>query len=152
MCVTPQSPMPSNLPSGTHIRPGRVLVVDDEPFLAELLRRTLSDENEIVVATEAVRALARLEAGERFDVVLCELMMSTMDGIELHRQLSLSLPREANRIVFVTGGAITTRVESFFRGVPNLLLERPIDVDGLRALIERRARGGTVDAPSARVA
>jgi CheY-like chemotaxis protein len=118
-----------------------VLVVDDEWSLGAALRKILSDENEVVVVTQAASALARMEAGERFDVVLCDLMMPVMDGIEFHRRLSSILPEEARRIVFVTGGAITARVEFFFRRESNLLLEKPLDVDGLRALIRRRVRG-----------
>jgi CheY-like chemotaxis protein len=139
--------MPSIHPttrSGTRVRrPGRILVVDDEPSLGEALQRLLSDENEVVIVHDATSALARLEGGKRFDVVLCDLMMPIMDGIELHRRLSLTCPEEAERMVFMTGGAMTVRVEAFFRRVPNLLLDKPIDLDGLRALIERR-----VGAPS----
>jgi CheY-like chemotaxis protein len=116
--------------------------VDDEPLVAEALERLLDDENEVVTVTGAADALARLEAGERYDVVLCDLMMPVMDGIELHRRLSASLPAEADRIVFFTDGALTARVESFFRQVANVLLDKPIDVEGLRALIQRRVRGG----------
>lgn len=127
--------------SGTRRRTGRVLVIDDEPLLGAAVQRALSRENEVVVASDAAGALRRLQAGERYDVVLCDLMMPAMDGIEFYRQLSSALPEEASRVVFVTGGALTARVESFFRSVPNLLLEKPIDVDGLCALIERRIRG-----------
>jgi len=128
--------------SGTRRRPGRVLIVDDEPLVAKAVERVLADKNEVVIAADAADALARLEAGERYDVVLCDLMMPVMDGIELHRRLRASLPGEADRIVFFTGGALTARVEWFFRQVPNVLLEKPIDVEGLHALIERRVRDG----------
>ena len=100
------------------------------------------------VAEELVAApLTRLEGGERYDVVLCDLMMPLMDGIELHRRLSLTCPEEAERMVFMTGSAMTARVEAFFRRVPNLLLDKPINLDGLRALIERRV-GGYAEAAS----
>jgi CheY-like chemotaxis protein len=144
--------MPSIHPttrSGTRVRrPGRILVVDDEPSLGEALNRLLSDENEVVVVGDAAAALARLEGGERYDVVLCDLMMPVMDGIELHRCLSLTCPAEAGRMVFMTGGAMTARVEAFFRRVPNLLLDKPIDLDGLRALIERRVGSPALAASS----
>jgi CheY-like chemotaxis protein len=144
--------MPSIHPttrSGTRVRrPGRILVVDDEPSLGEALNRLLSDENEVVVVHDATSALARLAGGERYDVVLCDLMMPVMDGIELHRRLSLTCPEEAKRMVFMTGGAMTARVEAFFRRVPNLLLDKPIDLDGLRALIERRVGAPSLAASS----
>jgi CheY-like chemotaxis protein len=129
-------------------RPGRILVVDDEPSLGEALNRVLSDENEVVVVGDAAAALARLEGGERYDVVLSDLMMPLMDGIELHRRLSLTCPEEAERMVFMTGGAMTARVEAFFHRVPNLLLDKPIDLDGLHALIERRVGAPALAASS----
>jgi CheY-like chemotaxis protein len=142
---------PSHPPSssGTRRRPGRVLVIDDEPLLGAAVQRALSRDNEIVVVSDAASALSRLQAGERYDVVLCDLMMPAMDGIEFYRQLSSTVPEEASRVVFITGGALTARVESFFRRVPNVLLDKPIDLDGLCALIERRVRGDAAAMPSA---
>ncbi|HEX8790109.1 MAG TPA: response regulator [Polyangiaceae bacterium] len=127
-------------PSGTRVRPGRILVIDDEPLLGEALRRALSREHQVVVVSEAAEALSWFERGERFDVVLCDLMMPGMDGIDFHWGLSTTLPREAERIVFITGGAFTARVEAFFGRVSNLLLEKPVDIEGIRALIDRRVR------------
>jgi CheY-like chemotaxis protein len=127
--------------SGAHLRAGRVLIIDDEPFLGEALRLALGADHQIEFVAEASEALARLQRGERYDVVLCDLMMPGMDGIEFHRRLSEARPDEAARVVFITGGAITARVEAFFCRVPNALLEKPVDLDGLRGLIERRVRG-----------
>jgi CheY-like chemotaxis protein len=125
--------------------------VDDEQRTLDALRRALSTDHEVVALTAASRALERLEAGDRYDVVLCALMMPKMDGIELHRRLATSSPGEADRIVFFTGEALTARVDAFLRRVPNLLLVEPIDVEGLRALIERRvgARRSAEDAAGA---
>jgi CheY-like chemotaxis protein len=135
--------------SGTHLRPGRVLVIDDEQLLGDALRRTFSRDNQLVCVSSASEALALLERGKRYDVVLCDLMMPGMDGIEFHRRLSQKLPDEAARVVFITGGAVTARVEAFFNRVSNLLLEKPVDIDGLRALIERRVRGADANSRSA---
>lgn len=118
-----------------------MLVIDDEALLGDGLRRALAQDHRIVAVTGAEEALARLQNGERYDVVLCDLMMQGMDGIDFHRQLTAVLPDEAARVVFITGGAIATRIEAFFNRVPNLLLEKPVDVDGLRAPVERRVRG-----------
>jgi CheY-like chemotaxis protein len=133
--------MTSRPASGTrHRRPGRVLIVGDDALALGAMARVLSSKHEVVMASSAIEALERLEAGERYDVVLCDLMMPVMDGIELHRRLASSLPSEAERIVFFTGEVVIARVEEFFRKVNNLLLLRPVDVEGLRALIERRRR------------
>jgi CheY-like chemotaxis protein len=132
---------PKSYSSRTLRRPGRLLIVDDEPFLGEALYRAFRHEHEVMVLTEASAALSRLLNGERFDIILCDLMMPAMDGIEFHRRVAKALPDEANRIVFITGGAITARVEAFFNRVSNTLLEKPIDIDGLKALIDRRVSG-----------
>jgi len=118
-----------------------VLVIDDEPLLGRAVQRALSREHVVVVVSNAAEALSRLVAGDRYDLVLCDLMMPDMDGIEFHRRLSEVLPEEASRVVFITGGALTTRVEAFFSRVPNTLLDKPIAIEGLCALVERRIRG-----------
>src|SRR5579863_1615143 len=103
-------------------RLGRVLVIDDEPTHAHVLRRHLSDDNQVVVVSETHAALDRLVRGERYDVLLCELMMPSMDGIDLHRHLCSSHPDAADRMVFMTGKVTTVRIEAFFHRVSNVLL------------------------------
>ena len=132
-------------PSGIVLRPGRILVVDDEVRIARLLEEALGERNQVVVASDAEDALLRLASGERFDVVLCDVRMPCMDGMEFHRRLREVLPAEADRVVFTSGDAWATDVVEYFEGLPNLVLEKPIDLAGLDALIERRIR---VDAPA----
>jgi CheY-like chemotaxis protein len=132
---------PSSRPtSGFRVRIGRVLVIDDEHLVGVALSRVLYRENEVVACTRAAEALARLNAGERYDVVLCDLRMPIMDGLEFHRLLSVTLPEEANRIVFITAGPLSARAEAFFQRAQNLLMSKPLDVDGVRQLIDRRYR------------
>jgi CheY-like chemotaxis protein len=126
--------------SGVQRRPPSILVVDDEQRLGEALQLTLHDVAQVVVESAAPDALARLERGERYDLILCDLMMPDMDGIEFHRQLQRKWPEEAARVVFITGCAITARVDAFIGRTRNLLLEKPLDLEGLKALIERRTR------------
>jgi CheY-like chemotaxis protein len=140
--------MPTDLPpratqthSGIRRRPGRVLILDDEVILAGALRDLLSDENEIVVESRAEAALVRLRRGEHYDVVLCDVMMPNMSGVELHARLSLSHPEVAARMVFMSGGYFGSHIESYLARVPNLVLQKPFDIGGLRALIERRVTG-----------
>jgi CheY-like chemotaxis protein len=129
-------------PSGERRRHGRVLVVDDEPALGRGLQKVLSDDNEVVVTTSASAALVRLLAGEWYDVVLCDVTMPDMDGMEFHRRLFAILPEEAHRIVFITGGVLAAHAAAFFDHAPNLLLQKPLDLEGIRALIARRVLGG----------
>ncbi len=122
-------------PSGSR---GRILVVDDEPIVCFSLERLLSTEGEVVALTSSRQALARIRAGERFDVILCDLMMPEMDAPVLYEEVRAIAPAQAERMVFVTGGAFTLRAREFLESVPNLRLGKPFDVDSLVALVRER--------------
>ena len=87
---------------------GRVLVVDDDPLVSAALRRTLVREHEVEVVVSARRALELLTspAGD-FDIILCDLMMPEMTGMELYAHVQTAAPERARRMVFITGGAYT---------------------------------------------
>jgi len=121
---------------------GRVLIVDDEPVLLHLMRRILQRDHDVVATTQAAEAIARLQAGERFDVFLCDLMMPSMSGIEVHRQVTLAAPEMAERMVFITAGAFTEHARAFLHRATVSWLEKPIDPDDLRALIAARVGRG----------
>jgi CheY-like chemotaxis protein len=117
-----------------------VLVVDDEPMIATAIGRTLSFEHEVVVSSDAADALERILLGERFDVVLCDLMMPQMTGMDLHAALLENVPDQAERMVFLSGGAFTTAARAFLDEVPNQRLEKPFDTRELSALVNERIR------------
>jgi CheY-like chemotaxis protein len=126
--------------SGAMGRGARILVVDDEPRVAEALKVVLSDEFDVRATSDPREALAWLTAGDRYDVVLCDVMMAPMNGIELRNQVHRLAPDVAARIVFITGGILHERVRALIESVPNTCLEKPIDMPALRELIRRRTR------------
>ncbi len=117
---------------------GRILVIDDEPIVCFSLERLLSAEGDVVAVTTAREGLARIEAGERFDIILCDLMMPEMDAPAMYEQLRKFEPSQAHRMVFVTGGAFTWRARDFLASVPNAQLGKPFDVDALLELVRTR--------------
>jgi CheY-like chemotaxis protein/two-component sensor histidine kinase len=125
---------------GAAARRGRVLVIDDEPVIATAVQRSLSREHDVVFSTSAQEALAKLRAGEQYDVILCDLMMPEMTGMDLHAELLRSLPEVARRMIFVTGGAFTARAREFLEAVPNLRIEKPFNVQQLRSLVNERVK------------
>jgi CheY-like chemotaxis protein/two-component sensor histidine kinase len=122
-------------------RRGRILVVDDEPMIAKTLQRTLSAEHEVVGIGSANEALERIGAGERFDVILCDLMMPQMTGMDLHAEISRVSREQASRMIFLTGGAFTPRARAFLDTMPNRRIEKPFDIRHVRALINERIVG-----------
>ncbi len=122
--------------SGTAPRRGRVLVVDDEPLVARSLARLLA-AHDVTIVTSAAEVLTRAVSGERWDVVLCDLMMPEMDGMELEQRLSVEAPDVVARIVYLTGGAFTERTRQFLgNGRPHL--DKPIAPAVLRAKVAER--------------
>jgi signal transduction histidine kinase/CheY-like chemotaxis protein len=115
-------------PSMTAGKPrGRVLVVDDEPLILKLVKTLLSGDCDVTAESSARPALERLRRGERFDVILCDLMMPDMTGIDLHLALCEIAPGQARAMTFLTGGAFTPHAQSFLSVVPNPTFEKPFD-------------------------
>ncbi|MBN1207357.1 MAG: PAS domain S-box protein [Myxococcaceae bacterium] len=117
----------------------RLLVVDDEPNVTLALQRALSREHEVVTANNAEDALRLLAQDSRFDVILCDVMMPGMTGMDLFAELDRASPEVARRVVFMTGGAFTPRAVSFLRGVSNPKINKPVSLQELKALLTRRA-------------
>jgi PAS domain S-box-containing protein len=119
-------------------RRARLLVVDDEPLVGNVLQRTLSDEHDVTVVSSARAALERVSAGEPFDLVMSDLLMPEMSGMDLYRALAASAPRLARRMIFLTGGAFTQAAREFLQNERVLCLEKPFELPALRALVATR--------------
>lgn len=113
----------------------RILIVDDEPMIGTTLRVLLSDDHDVVLAESGRDARERLEQ-DTFDLVLCDLMMPGVSGMDLHRWLADRSPPLARRMVFMTGGVFTDEAREFLDGVPNPRIEKPFDTKQLLRLIQ----------------
>ena len=128
-------------------RRGRVLVVDDEPLVGRALVRMLSAHHDVVARTSGESALELLRADRGFDVVLCDLMMPGMTGMQLHDLLAATAPDVAARMVFLTGGAFTDAAREFLDRVANPRLEKPVDGASLREIVARAVAPSAALAP-----
>lgn len=122
------------LPSAASVGRASTAVLPQRP---KSLRRA-----RILCVDDEAATLARVEAGQRFDLILCDLMMPAMSGMDLHRELVRVAPDVAARVVFLTGGAITQRARDFLEGVSNPRLEKPIGIDALRNAIAEMVQRG----------
>src|SRR5258708_4534491 len=75
----------------------RILVVDDEIILGNALRRSLR-EYDVVALANAKDALARISVGERFDFILCDIMMPELTGVDFYERVLRLEPDQADRI------------------------------------------------------
>ena len=123
---TPHPPRPS-------VARMRVLVADDEPEICAAIVRCL-DEHDVTVVGSGREALVHCRE-DVWDLVLCDLMMPDVTGMELYEELRGSHPVLANRVVFMTGGAVTPRARVFVAEHGRRVLKKPFDLASLLQLV-----------------
>lgn len=121
------TPLPSR-------RRARVLVVDDEPSILRALERLLGKANDLTLARSGREAISLLTAGLDYDLVLCDLMMPEVSGIDVWEQLT---PPQRQSLVFMTGGTFTERAERFLAEQKPVVLEKPFTATTLEGLLQR---------------
>lgn len=116
-------------------RRGRLLIVDDEVVFSGALRRLFSNEHDVAVINRAREALDQVRAGQRYDAILCDLIMPEITGIDLYSELQQIAPDQAECMIFLTGGAFSAKSQQFLDGVSNRWFEKPCDLEQLRAAV-----------------
>ena len=129
--------LPAAPPGILATRAGRILVVDDEQMLCSAIERILGADHYVTTVTSARDALSRLGGGERFDLVLCDLMMPEMTGMDLYDELQQSMPDQAARFIFMSGGAFTDNARVFLARSSNEIIDKPFKSAGLRQIVRR---------------
>jgi signal transduction histidine kinase len=143
--------MPETLPAGglqpeRALARARILVIDDFPAFGRTISRALS-EHDVRVVGRAEDAFALLAADERFDVVLCDLLMPETGGPAVFERMKAEWPQLAPNLIFMTGGAFTPESRAFLEQSPQPILTKPFSPDELRAAI-RLLRGDPTDGPN----
>ena len=114
----------------------RVLCIDDEPDVGRLVMRILRKQHEVIVETDGTVALERIRAGERYDAILCDLMMPSISGMDFYHELCASVPEMAERCGFMTGGVFTAAARAFAAELPpSRLIEKPFHGEAVQALV-----------------
>jgi signal transduction histidine kinase len=116
------------------VRRHRVLVIDDEPKILDALRRALAP-NEVAVISSGAEAVARIEAGERFDAILCDIMMPGMTGMDVHVAIERLSPEQASKMIFITGGAVTDDARAFLSSLTLPCIEKPFRPGNVKTLV-----------------
>jgi PAS domain S-box-containing protein len=131
------APEPRARPVPAPVRGGRILVVDDDAMVAGAVARILSPPHQVQTESSPRAALGRVGNGERFDLVLCDLMMPEMSGMDFLAALEREEPGLARRLIFITGGAFTAQAREFLERSPNLTLEKPFSPTDLRDVVAK---------------
>ncbi len=118
---------------------GKILVVDDEDIVRTSCSRTLVPEGyDVRLAKNGVEGL-QMAAGERFDLVLTDLKMPDMDGIEVLRIIKEKWPE--TMVIIVTGyQTVDTAVKAIKLGANNYI-EKPFTPDALLSAVTEALTG-----------
>ncbi len=120
----------------------RVLLVDDDRTILRTLTRALAPYHDVTPANGGHEALLKA-AQQQFDVIVCDLVMPEMDGVQLIEELCSRYPEYTSRVCVLSGGATTIRTATFVEesGIPQLT--KPASVRDLRSMIEEVTRTPT---------
>jgi len=125
---------------GASVRPSTVLLIDDEESVRMALRRWFERQgwsvDEAVDGAQALALLLSAPSEETYGLVLCDLRMPGMSGIELHARLTDQRPGVLDRFIFATGDTASPETAAFLARVDRPVLEKPFELSQLAAIVE----------------
>jgi two-component system cell cycle sensor histidine kinase/response regulator CckA len=108
----------------------RVLFADDEPLICKVAAAALAPL-EVIAVTSGREAIARLEQGEAFSAIVCDLQMPDLGGIDVHEWIVKFRPELVSRVLFISGGAFTERARAFLAKSQCRLLRKPFELTAI---------------------
>lgn len=126
--------VPAAQPGGAPRR-ARILLIDDEPNLGVTLRAGLREHTDVVSVRSGREAIRTLLEDAAFDLILCDLMMPDLTGMDVFEEIVRQRPALGARFVFTTGGAVTERARAFLESMPDRLLDKPFRLEEVEALL-----------------
>jgi two-component system NtrC family sensor kinase len=126
--ATAEAPTPESLEPASQHHHCSILVVDDEPGIAEVMKEVLTElGHEVTLAVNGLDAIEKIEAA-RFDLMLSDMRMPGMDGAKLFETLKERKSPLAQRLIFVTGDTVSADTREFLEGTGNRWLSKPFSV------------------------
>ena len=145
-----ETPAPASRIKPVVAHNARILVVDDEPTIRDLLEKVLTKMGfRVDLTADAGIALDKIHAGEIYDLIITDIRMPGMSGIELYSRIMEKAPEMKDRIVFITGDVMGVDIKTFL--IQNKLpyLAKPFDIDLLKekigAMIEPQTENNKVE-------
>lgn len=117
--------------------PKNLLVVEDEPTVAQLISDVLRAQGHRVAIVLDSREGLSLAERENFDLVICDLKMPHVDGRAFYHTLMRKGNPLQNRIIFVTGDTMALQTMEFLEAYRLPYLAKPFLVDELKAAVEK---------------
>jgi CheY-like chemotaxis protein len=120
---------------------GRVLIVDDEPAIRNILARILSNKGHQAQTVSSGKAALAMLREKGYDLLVADLKMSGVSGIDLYQTLKKKHPDMADRIVFITGDTMTEETNEFLASSGRPYLAKPFTPMEFLEMIEHALEG-----------
>jgi len=129
-------PIPAVQTKPAETKHGKILVVDDEPGVRILLERVFTQMgHQVDCVADAETAVNKLDAGSAYDIILTDVRMPGMSGIELHKHILEKSPGMKNKIIFITGDVMGPDIKEFLMKNNFTYFAKPFDIEALKAKI-----------------
>jgi len=115
----------------------KILVVDDEPVIRQLISKVLGEQGHTVETVDNAAAALKMVKSKRYRLILLDIKMPGMSGVELYKQFQKIAPSLTKRVVFITGDVMGKRTISFLNKTKVPYMMKPFDAKELRAEINR---------------
>jgi nitrogen-specific signal transduction histidine kinase/CheY-like chemotaxis protein len=124
----------------------RILVVDDEPHICRALDRLLTNKGHLVDTTPSPLTALEMLRDKRYDLILLDLRMPDMSGIELYERIGIISPSLQRKVICVTGDVVSSQNEAFLHktGIP--CVAKPFGVNELMRQVKQVLEGENKDA------
>jgi PAS domain S-box-containing protein len=115
----------------------RFLVVDDEPLVTQFVSKVLTGEGHIVDSVNRAEDALELVNAKKYRIILLDIKMPGMSGIELYKRLQKMSPSLARKVVFVTGDVMGARTTAFLAKSKLPYITKPFDARQLNSTLDR---------------
>jgi PAS domain S-box-containing protein len=133
----PPKPTEPDIKKSKKMSKARILVVDDEEVVRDLVNRVLTAEGHKVETVDNASAALKKIEGRRYNLALIDIKMPGMNGVELYRRIQKIDKSLARKVVFITGDIMGADTEKFLAETKSAHIEKPFDAQKLTKEIRR---------------
>jgi len=140
--VAPPKPAEPVVEQPEKVAKARILVVDDEKVIRDLVKLVLAGEgHEVHTVDNADDALKKIKS-QRYNLILLDIKMPGMDGAALYKRIQKIAKSLARRVVFITGDIIGADTEKFLYETKAAHIDKPFDAEQLSREVRRALTAG----------
>jgi PAS domain S-box-containing protein len=120
---------------------GRILIVDDEPSINDVLTRALSEHGYVTDSALTAKTALQKIAGNNYELYIIDLKMPRTSGKRLYQIMRQRYPSLAEKVVFITGDTTTPATQNFLASTGKPYLAKPFGSDQVIELVEETIGG-----------